>query len=325
MKAKFFDNLPKVLNRVVDKYLNSSDSSHLARTSRTTHALSKLSPLPLSQRQPLRTFLGHVVQGEHGQIQTMLRQDIRLLIQRDNVKDYSGRAFDCISGFEYALWALDKHLWTDMLACLPKDEKGQLTEEGQAIVLELLHQYENVKTKGVRYQLNEMNKIESHYDFAIIDALQKQANAQNALGANLATKNWDAADLQWRTGVGGAQWMAPMHVVDEYCSNTPFEPVPTFVARPTPARGLRQFYNWLSKAWEPWCDANSRLGFDLAIYKAGAAGWAPWGMERSGLAGTDLAAMTALCKTRTEDFILLEAQLKSLLIVGEQPRSVPGP
>lgn len=228
--------------------------------------------MPLASRRPMQAFLQHVVRGEREAMLQSLKENPRLLVQRDSVTDSSGRAFDSISCFEYALWALDKHLWDDILDCLPLDETGHLTEERRRIVAELQGQYARVKTTGVTYTLNGMTKTESHYDFALIAALQEQVNAQNAPGVT----NWNAIDKQWREGVGGAQLLCPMHVIDEYYSNTPFNPVPTFATRPIPVNGLRRkIYNWLSSGWESWRGGVSKLGTNFAIYKA-------WGGVRAG-------------------------------------------
>jgi hypothetical protein len=54
-------------------------------------------------------------------------------------------------------------------------------------------------------------------------------------------KNWDALDKLWCEVVGGAQRLLPIPIVDEYCSNLPFDPIPPFKTRPTPAQGKQQF------------------------------------------------------------------------------------
>ena len=90
-------------------------------------------------------FLLHVVHGDYDIVQKMLEKDPSLLIRKGDVTDCSERTFLNISGFEYALWALDKHMWTKMLACLPQNE------EGQKIKQTLSEQYEIVKEQGVCY------------------------------------------------------------------------------------------------------------------------------------------------------------------------------
>lgn len=316
VEFKFFNQLPEALQAAVSNSLPvAKDAAHLACSSRGMNILLQHPPaVPMT----VRKFLHHVVRGEHAQMQNMLRANINLLCQRGIVTDSSGREFGSISGFEYALWALDKFQWDDMLACLPRDNTGHLTEEGQKIATQLQQQYVHVKTRGVTYRFNGVTKTESHYDFAIINALKEQVATQTAPGE----KNWTNIDKQWREGVGGSQRLCPMHVVDEYCSDTSFDPVPQFDSRPRLASGLRQFYNYLSSSWEFWFAAHSKLGSDFAIGKgprAPGAGGRQWGRGR---AGHDLAAMSALCETRTLDFSLLEAQLESsMMVVEERPRA----
>lgn len=315
-RFEFFGKLPAMLKGSISGVLPTAEASGLSSSSREMNFLSRRPPaVPMT----LRKFLHLAVRGEHTQMQHMLRENIDLLWQRGIVTDYSGREFGAISGFEYALWALDKHQWDDMLACLPREKTGHLTAKGREIVEELQRQYVQVKTKGVTYRLNEMTETESHYDFSIINALQEQVNAQNAPG----DKNWDAIDKHWCQFVGGVQRLLPVHVVDEYCSKTPFSlAVPQFTTRPKPANGLRQFYNHLSGVWESWFGGHSKLGVDFAIFKGAAS--AAWTSERACDGGDDLAAMTALCKARTFGFSALEVQLKSLLVVEEQPLPSPG-
>lgn len=244
-------------------------------------------------------LLHHVTRGNHNEVEQMLKKDSTLLTQRGNITDCSGRTFSNISGFEYALWALDKHMWARILDCLPRDE------EGGEIKAALHIQYKGIKERGISYLLNGIQITEKHFDFnnTIIKELQTQVDSINAPG----TKNWDAIDKQWREGVGGAQNLFPMHVVYEYCSDEPFYPVPKFTSQP---KSSKQFYNWATEKDENWFNAGSKLSLDLAIYKVA------WGGEcrasgRSwvGCPG-DLDAMKALCKVRTNDFIALKSQLE---------------
>ncbi|KTD12192.1 hypothetical protein Lgra_0968, partial [Legionella gratiana] len=77
------------------------------------------------------------------------------------VTDLSGRKFTNISGFEYCLWALDKHMWMKMLDCLPK------TEEGEKIKVVLRTQYQRIKETGVTYEHHGVitQTPEKHFDF----------------------------------------------------------------------------------------------------------------------------------------------------------------
>ncbi|KGP62135.1 hypothetical protein EP47_01355, partial [Legionella norrlandica] len=173
----------------------------------------------------------------------------------------------------------------------------------------LIAQYNKVNTYGVTYKLNGKTITEKHFDFnnTLIKELQAQVDSINAPGV----KNWAAIDKQWREDVGGAQKQLPMHVVNEYCSNEPFYPVPKFTSQP---KSSKQFYNWTTEKNENWFSGDSKLSVDFAIYK-GALWRCRSGVREAGLRVSavcvDLDAMTALCKVRTNDFIDLKSQLEN--------------
>ncbi len=305
MQSKFekFNELPPELKIETAQNLSNRDLVNLAQTSKYHLALFKTVI-------DVRKLLHHVTRGEHDVVKAMLKQDISLISKRGFVTDCSGREFENITGFEYALWALDKHMWAAMIECIPSNE------EGKKVFARLYAQYNKVNTDGVTYRLNGKTITEKNFDFenTIIKKLQKQLDSINAPGE----KNWDAINNQWLKGVGGAQKRLPMHVVNEYCSNEPFYPVPKFTAQP---KSLKKFYNWMTSQEENWFDVGSKLSVDFAIYKAGAAccracfraaGWAAL--------LPDLDAMTALCKVRTNDFIGLKSQLEEQMTADNQPQ-----
>lgn len=219
MKDEFemFDKLAPELKTEIAKNLSNCDLVNLAQTSE--YHLSLFKPMV-----DVRKLLHNVVRGKHDAVQSMLRKDISLIFARSKVTDCSGRTFDNVSAFEYALWALDKHMWSAMVECIP------LNEEGRKIIAQLIAQYNKINTNGVTYRLNGKRVTEQHFDFknTIIKELQIQVDLINAPGA----KNVDAINKQWREGVGGVQKLLPMHVIDEYCSNEPFYPVPQFITQP---------------------------------------------------------------------------------------------
>ena len=300
MQFKFekFNELPAELKIDTAQNLSNRDLVNLVQTSK--YHLSLFQPL-----LDVRKLLHYVARGDHKAVEAMLKQDMSLIFKRGVVTDCSGREFENISAFEYALWALDKHMWAAMIACIPQNE------EGRKVFARLIAQYNKVNTDGVTYKLNGETITEQHFDFknTIIKELQTQVDSINAPG----TKNWDAIDKQWREGVGGAQNLFPMHVVYEYCSNKPFYPVPKFTSQP---KSSKQFYNLETEKHENWFNADSKLSVDFAIYNA-AAGWVvrrahaiAWRGCRGGVCAADLAAVTALCKVRTNDFIDLKSQLE---------------
>ncbi|HAT1766993.1 TPA: F-box protein [Legionella pneumophila] len=291
MQSKFeINELPPELKIETAQNLSNRDLVNLAQTSKYHLALFK----PVID---VRKLLHHVTRGEHDVVKAMLKQDINLIFKRGKVTDCSGREFGNISGFEYALWALDKHMWAAMIECIPSNE------EDKRVFAQLIAQYNKVNTDGVTYRLNGKTITEKHFDFenTLIQELQTQVDSINAPGA----KNWEAIDKQWREGVGGAQKRLPMHIVDEYCSNEPFYPVPKFTSQP---KSSKQFYNWTTGKDENWFSVDSKLSVDFAIYKGHAA------RMRAECPGpavrADLDAMTALCEVRTLDLINLESQLK---------------
>jgi hypothetical protein len=300
MQSKFekFHELPADLKIKTAQNLSNLDLANFAETSKYHLALFK----PVLD---IRKLLHHVTRGEHDVVKAMLKKDMSLIFKRGVVRDCSGREFENVSPFEYALWALDYHMWTALMTCIPSNE------EGRKVFAQLIAQYNKVNTIGVTYKLNGKTITEQHFDFnnTIIKELQTQVDSINAPGV----KNWDAIDKQWRVGVGGAQKLFPMHVVDEYCSNEPFYPEPKFTSQP---KSSKKFYNWATCRDENWFRVDSKLSVEFAIYKGehlhGYAGGGSIFMlgEVSLLCVKDLVAIAALSKVRTNNFI----DLKPLLL-----------
>ncbi|QIN36654.1 hypothetical protein GCS73_13965 [Legionella longbeachae] len=105
------------------------------------------------------------------------------------------------------------------------------------------------------YMPDPITKTDHHFDFenTIIKELQEYVD-KNVVN-------------QWVTGVGGAQRLLPIHIVEEYCSDVRFYPVPAFKEQ---SKSSRQFYNGLNhgekKSW--FCEG-SKLGINFAIFKGG--------------------------------------------------------
>lgn len=297
-KLKKFNELPAELKIEIAQNLSNRDLVNLAQTSK--YHLALFQPL-----LDVRKLLHYVARGDHNAVEAMLKKDMSLIFKRGVVTDCSGREFENISAFQYALWALDKHMWAAMIACIPQNE------EGIKVFARLIAQYNKVNTDGVTYKLNGETITEQHFDFknTIIKELQTQVDSINTSGV----QDWDAIDKQWREGVGSAQNLFPMHVVYEYCSDEPFYPVPKFTSQP---KSSKQFYYWATKKNENWFNAGSKLSVDFAIYKAG---HCP-AQSRAHLrlsAWRDLVALTALCQVRTNDFIDLKSQLEDQLTLDK--------
>jgi hypothetical protein len=271
--------------------------------------------------------LYHVVRGEHEAVRTLLTNNIDLLYKRGSITDCSGRKFESISPFEYALWALDKHMWDMMISCIPKNEQGN------EVVAQLQAQYKTFKIngkaleekveapqiKGITYWVNGTPITESHFDFkqTIIKELQTQVTLQNTPG----NKDWDAIEKQWVEGVGKAQRLLPVHVVNEYCATRAFAPIPDFTIY---SGSSRQFFNWKTDKDEDWFTLDSKLGIDFGICKGAARGGpGTRGLPSECDGGRDLDAIMALCQVRTYDFINLGTQLEQSKTADNQPLTVP--
>ncbi|MFI4918967.1 MAG: hypothetical protein ACHP65_05370 [Legionellales bacterium] len=274
---------PDLEVKIVQDFLTDADLVNLAMTSKGYSKLFK----PQVDARRLSKFLSHVVLSEYDAVQGMLRNNFHLMAAKGKVTDCSAREFKNVSGFEYALWALDKHMWTTMLACLPLDETSL------AVLIKLCDQYNQINTVGVTYQLNAKSVTEQHFNIraTLIQALE-------VLVKDITLHN------KWIEGVGGAQKLLPMHVVYEYCSNDLFFPVQKFISKPLQTR---LFHHFITGIPEYWFAPDSRLGIEFACLKfAGACLAYP---ESLGMAETNRKAIKKLWSIRMNDFIELETQL----------------
>ncbi len=293
-----FNELPDEIKYEIASFLTTKDFINLSKTTKSNSPFFTTNQ-HLKQGYEVRKFLHHVVRGNHEAVAKMLENNPSLMVIRGQVKDLSGREFSNISGFEYCLWALDKHMWTKMLDCVPK------TEDGERIKTELRKQYQMIKEHGVTYTLHGVTKdyrpettttTEKHFDFkgTIISELQKFLDRNN--------------NHQWITGVGGAQRLLPAHVVDEYCSDRPFELLPFyyFEQRHTSSK---EYKNHLTNKKESWFGISSKMGESFAIVKGTGV---VMSMARAWVPGVrdDLGAIRILYRVRKKDFLALEDDLK---------------
>ena len=92
---------------------------------------------PVDQKS-LNQLLQYVAEGEQDKAEKMLKGksggllgwgEIKanpdLLSHRSTVKDLSGREFKQITAFQYALWAMDWHMWTMIQKYLPQEAQAQ--------------------------------------------------------------------------------------------------------------------------------------------------------------------------------------------------------
>jgi hypothetical protein len=185
-----------------------------------------------------KKFLTLITEGEQQQAEEMLLEYPWLANYKGNVIDLSKRSFKNITSFQYAVWALDWHMWSMMLK----------------------HMHEN----DIRKQLHgmETSSFIEHGSFAswqnLIDALDKFMEFCN-------DQEWENAKAQWRLVVHNAQQTLPTHVVNEYCHPTrSFVPCPDFTDDSTLPRS-RKIENGVD--WFTYLKDNQRA-FIRNIYSA---------------------------------------------------------
>lgn len=159
----------------------------------------------------LSNLLQLVAEGEQDQAEAMLKGSWgflglgaskgkpELLLEYGEVTDLSGRTFQSITAFQYALWAMDYHMWTMIRKYLPLEQQ--------------LEQFNDLEAKGTAHG--------KHYDIKpLTSALQTYVDGYRGWSDHQCKDHWCKV-------VGGAQKLIPAHVVNEYCrKDRPFEPCP---------------------------------------------------------------------------------------------------
>ena len=87
---------PDLQKRITPQNLSNHDLVKLARTSK--YHLKLFQPLI-----DIRKLLHHVTRGKHDVVKTMLKKDMTLIFKRGVITECSGRVFEKVSSFEYAL------------------------------------------------------------------------------------------------------------------------------------------------------------------------------------------------------------------------------
>jgi len=152
----------------------------------------------------LSLFLNHVTFGRQDKAEEMLCQNNDLVLMSGDITDCAKRKFKQVTGFQYAVWALDWHMW------------------------EMLRKY--IPTETIKEQLMGLKTgswIKDHGTLAswqdLIDELQKYVDCY---------KRWtyEQRKIHWCQQVGGKQLLLPAHVMSVYNqSSRLFDPCPDFL------------------------------------------------------------------------------------------------
>ncbi len=161
-------------------------------------------------------FVQHVAYGEQDEAEAMLQGEPKLVLGKGDCKDHAGREFKGITGFQYALWAVDWHMWEMIRVYLDKEDPESAAIQCQA-----------------QESLTSDQGHGAHFSFEpLMAAYQTYLDRFDAL---CQARNWEELDRLWIHGIGGAQRAVVAHVAQEYCHPARgFDPVPDFQAKPFP-------------------------------------------------------------------------------------------
>jgi len=276
----------------------------------------KPSPSSVSQVE-VEKFLRLVVEGEQDQAEAMIKKNPDLLLARGTVNDLAGRIFTGvdpeivkrggngvrefkdITAFQYAVWALDCHMWKMLLKHLPTEQarlQAQQFETGSWVRLHGVH---------AGSQLQELIKALKTY----IDNYDPWTGEQ--------------CRTHWTRQVGGAQLLLPTHVINEYCHPTrSFDPCPKFEAEGLLPRTRKVT---IDKEYEDMFKAQwngGSLGNSFGLVRRRAAAATPACGE--GVGAVDHRSITALCSTRTQQRDRLITELGNSSTLDNTRRSTAG-
>ncbi len=253
---------------------------------------------PRVNPKELTEFLNAVAFGEQDKVEDMLKHNRRLAWASGSLTDCAGRTFNQITGFQYALWALDWHMWRMIKQYLSKEKlRNQLEKINQIATLD--------EKKGWILRSSQSSDWPSCSWVPLIEALDDYVKNYDV---------WNGAQRgnHWRQQIGGAQLILPAHVINEYShTSRPFHPCPEWGGNepPLPRTGIN---NWFMQrdvklgknfAW-------TRNGWQKPEWQAtsfGLGGWWP-GYDtnsyegRNDMAKHDFIALSNLLKTRTTQY-----------------------
>jgi hypothetical protein len=176
--------------------------------------------------QELTHFLKLVCEGEQIQAEALLRAKSELVLVPGNITDLSGRIFNNITGFQYAVWALDWRMWCMMWKYLGANDNARIRE--------------------TRKQLFGDTSWQSQYGADDGQLINNFIDALNAYIKFDQRKESDSAPRieYWRINVVGANQQLPIHVVNEYCQPGRRDPYKPNFSDPTPLVSTTMSGSW---------------------------------------------------------------------------------
>lgn len=172
-------------------------------------------------------FLRFVVEGRQDRAEAMLKKNPLLVLGSGSVTDLSNRYFKCISGFQYACWALDWKMWRMILKYMSTFEASDQLKDLE----------ENGTEHGRHFSLNPLLAALDTY-IKNYDAWCKEENFQEMI-------------RHWCQEVGGHQLGLPVNVAQEYCNSRHcFDPCPDFREDIRDESLMTDLGNWYASAYQ---------------------------------------------------------------------------
>ena len=238
-----------------------------------------------SELKELQEFLKAVAEGEQDKAEAMLKKNPVLALTPTDVTDLSKRSFKNITAFQYALWALDWHMWTMLLKYIPPEAvTEQITQSERGLW---------VPEQGITADWNGLIQSLNQY------VSEVRSNRPSSVYSQT-----------WIKQVGGAQLLLPAHVINEYCHPTrPLHPTPDF-SKPE-ASGAWRTRQILGGEWFSTSFGGGTLGEGFAVCRGSNSRACAYDDITCGVytgAEGDSTAVAALFKTRASQRAAVVAQ-----------------
>lgn len=190
-----------------------------------------------------KIILDAVIKGEETQAKILFNINPELLLIKSNFLDNANRKFKRFSPFQYAVWAYDVPLVILMIKSFTEKQKKQA----------LIQMYQLKKTSA--------SKNESHYNFEILDVLEKYFHKHLTVSNKINNKNLKKRFYK----IGLAQSKVPANIAQAFCdpdNKLKFG----YFDRNNLCREMKFYLQGKLASWFPINDEeNYRLGHDFII------------------------------------------------------------
>jgi hypothetical protein len=184
---------------------NQTQNPKIASTIETKNELERQEKVSINvDPRDIAVFLKFVAEGEQNKAEAMLQKNPALAFAPGDVIDLSKRRFNGITGFQYAIWALDWHMWKMIREYLPLEAAREQIQKLETASWVAQH---GVHCSWQRL-LDAMSELEEHVD--------KDSRTRNRVN-RLASERIEEIDGSWINVIGGEQRLLPAHVIQEYC------------------------------------------------------------------------------------------------------------